>query len=111
MVRRGGGSLVAGSAVIAAALLAPLALVGLDAHDAGWGEIHRVLFRDRSALLLRHTVLLCALVVVLAAVLGVACAWCTERGGLPFRRVWTVLLVMPVAIPDFVVGYAWHSID
>ena len=29
----------------------------------------------------------------------------------PARRVWTVLLVLPVAIPDFVVGYAWHSID
>ena len=70
-----------------------------------------MLFRDRSAFLFRHTVVLCALVVVLAAVVGVACAWCTERGGLPFRRVWTVLLVMPVAIPDFVVGYAWHSID
>jgi iron(III) transport system permease protein len=109
--RRGGGTLVAASAVIAAGLLAPLALVGLDAHDAGWGEIHRVLFRDRSALLLRHTVVLCVLVVVLAGVVGVACAWCTERGGLPFRRVLTVLLVMPVAIPDFVVGYAWHSID
>ena len=40
-----------------------------------------------------------------------ATAWCTERTRLPGRRVWTVLLVLPVAIPDFVVGYAWHSID
>ncbi len=109
--RRGGGGLVAASTLIALGLLSPLVLVALDARDAGWAEIHRVLFRDRSAFLLRHTVVLCAVVVVLAAVVGVACAWCTERGGLPLRRVWTVLLVMPVAIPDFVVGYAWHSID
>ncbi|HWC34521.1 MAG TPA: iron ABC transporter permease [Mycobacteriales bacterium] len=109
--RRGGASLVVASTLIAAGLLAPLVLVGLDARDAGWHEIHRVLFRSRSAFLLRHTLELCVLVVVLAAIIGVGCAWCTERGGLPFRRVWTVLLVMPVAIPDFVVGYAWHSID
>ncbi|HVS66981.1 MAG TPA: iron ABC transporter permease [Mycobacteriales bacterium] len=109
--RRGGGSLVVASGLIAAGLLAPLVLVGLDARDAGWHEIRRVLFRDRSGFLLRHTVVLCLLVVVLAAVVGVACAWCTERGGLPFRRSLTVLLVMPVAIPDFVVGYAWHSIN
>ncbi len=94
---------------IAALLLSPLALLALDAHSAGWGEIHHVLFRARSYLLLRHTVVLTLLVVAFAAALGVATAWCTERTRLPARRVWTVLLVLPIAIPDDVVGYAWHS--
>ena len=53
--------------------------------------------------------MLSALVVVLAAAIGTGAAWLTERTALPARRVWTVLLVLPVAIPDFVVGYAWHS--
>jgi iron(III) transport system permease protein len=95
--------------VIALALLSPLVLVALDAHSAGWGEIHRTLFRSRSAMLLRHTVVLAVVVSVLAAVIGTAMAWLTERTALPARRLWTVLLVLPVAIPDFVVGYAWHS--
>jgi iron(III) transport system permease protein len=103
--------LVALSALIAAALLSPLLLLFLAARQAGWDEISRVLFRDRSAELLRHTVSLSILVVIFAAVLGVATAWCTERSHLPFRRFWTVLLVLPVAIPDFVVGYAWHTIS
>jgi iron(III) transport system permease protein len=94
---------------IAALLLSPLVLLALDAHSAGWSEIQRVLFRSRSVLLLRHTVLLTLLVVVLAACLGVITAWCTERTRLPARRLWTVLLVLPVAIPDDVVGYAWHT--
>jgi iron(III) transport system permease protein len=98
------------SAVIALALLSPLLLVALSAHRAGWAEIHRVLFRSRSLLLLRNTVVLSLLVVVLAVVIGVAAGWVVERGPLPARRLWTVLLVLPVAIPDFVVGYAWHSI-
>jgi iron(III) transport system permease protein len=97
------------SAVIALALLAPLILIALDARSAGWGEIHRVLFRARSALLLRHTVVLCALVATLSAAIGTGTAWLTERSALSGRRVWTVLLVLPVALPDFVVGYAWHS--
>jgi iron(III) transport system permease protein len=96
---------------VALALLAPLVLVALDAHHAGWAEIHRVLFRQRSLMLLRHTVVLSLLVGMLAATIGVATAWCTERTGLPARRAWTVLLVLPVAIPDFVVGYAWHTIS
>jgi iron(III) transport system permease protein len=112
-LRRGGGRgrvTVAVSAVIALAVLAPLAFVALDAGNAGWGEIHHVLFRSRSLVLLWHTVLLSGLVSVLAATVGTAAAWATERTALPFRRVWTVLLVAPVAIPDFVVGYAWHSV-
>jgi iron(III) transport system permease protein len=110
--RLGRGQATVGlSIVIALALLLPLGLLGLDARAAGWSEIHRVLFRERSLFLLEHTVTISVLVVLFAAVLGVAAAWCTERARLPGRRVWTVLLVLPVAIPDFVVGYAWHSID
>jgi iron(III) transport system permease protein len=112
--RRGasrGRAIVALSACIAALLLSPLLLLVLDAHSAGWSEIHHVLFRARSVMLLRHTLLLTLLVVVLAGMLGVATAWCTERTRLPARRLWTVLLVLPVAIPDDVVGYAWHSYD
>jgi iron(III) transport system permease protein len=102
--------LVVLGACIAVALLMPLGLLALDAHGAGWGEIHHVLFRERSVFLLRHTVVLSLLVGVFAAVIGVSTAWCTERTRLPARRLWTVLLVLPVAIPDDVVGYAWHSL-
>ncbi len=97
------------SAFIAAGLLLPLVLVILDARGAGWTEIRQVLFRQRSLLLLEHTVTLALIVAVAAAVLGVTAAWCTERTRLPARRLWMVLLVLPVAMPDFVVGYAWHS--
>jgi iron(III) transport system permease protein len=101
---------VAVSTAIAIALLLPLALIALDARDAGWSTVRGVLFRERSLYLLRNTVVLSLLVVAISACLGVAAAWGTERTALPLRRLWTVLLVLPVAIPDFVVGFAWHSI-
>ena len=99
------------SVLIALALLSPLLLVALEAQRAGWAEIHRVLWRSRSIDLLTNTVELSVTVAVLTSIIGTAAAWCTERTALPFRRVWTVLLVIPVAVPDFVVGYTWHSID
>jgi iron(III) transport system permease protein len=105
-----GRLLVLASLLIALGLLSPLILLILDARGAGWGEISRVLFREQSLSLLHNTVVLAVLVMAFAAAIGVAAAWCTERTRMPARRLFTVLLVMPVAIPDFVVGYAWHSI-
>ena len=98
------------AALVALAVLSPLLLVALQAQHAGWHELTTALWRSRSAMLLGHTVLLAAIVAVLAAVLGTGAAWLTERAAVPGRRVWAVLLVLPVAIPDFVVGYAWHSL-
>ena len=107
----GGRTATTVSTLIALALLSPLAILGVDADRSGWSEIGRVLFRPLSYTLLRNTVELTVLVVLAAAVIGAAAAWWTERTRLPARRVWTVLLVLPVAMPDFVTGYAWHTIE
>ena len=45
------------------------------------------------------------------AVLGVALAVLVERTDLPARRLWHGLLVAPLAVPAFVNGYAWVSLD
>ena len=45
------------------------------------------------------------------AVLGVGLAFLVERTDLPGRRVWHGLLVAPLAVPAFVNGYAWVSLD
>jgi iron(III) transport system permease protein len=101
--------LLALAGAIALALIAPLVFVALDVRSAGWSEFRTVVLRSRSGMLLGHTVLLAAVVAVMAAAVGTAAAWLTERTALRGRRLWSVLLVLPVAIPDFVVGYAWHS--
>lgn len=108
--RRGLPLTVGLSLIVAIALLVPLLLVVVQAHSAGWAELQRVLFRSRTLMLLRNTVILSVLVTFLAAAIGIAAAWCTERTRLPAHRLWMVLLVLPVAMPDFVVGYAWHTL-
>jgi iron(III) transport system permease protein len=108
---RGPFVLTASALVIAAILLLPLVFLVLSAHQAGWAEVHRILFRSLTLELLRNTVELTAIVTTASAILGTGAAWCVERTALPLRRVWPTLLVLPLAVPDFVAGYAWHSIE
>lgn len=60
--------------------------------------------------LLGNTITLAVSTTLACALLGVAAAWVVERTDLPGRRVWAVVLALPVAAPDFVVGYAWTSL-
>jgi iron(III) transport system permease protein len=72
--------------------------------------VHDVLVRPLSAELLRNTVELTAAVTLATAAIGTATAWCVTRTRLPLPRLWGVLVVLPISIPDFIVGYAWHSL-
>jgi iron(III) transport system permease protein len=110
LMRRRPRWIVALSVVVAAALLLPLVFLIMQARLVGGAEIKRILFRRLTLDLLRNTVELAVLVTLATAVIGVSAAWCIERTTLPFRRIWGVLIVLPAAVPDFIVGYAWHSI-
>ena len=70
-----------------------------------------LIFRSLTATLLWNTVRLTVVVTVLCAVIGTAAAWFVERTDLPGRRVWAVLVVVPLAIPDFVVSFGWASLS
>jgi iron(III) transport system permease protein len=102
--------LIAVSAVIAALLAVPLFFLLLEAHGAGAGTVARQVFRPLTGALLWNTVRLTALVTVLCAFIGTGAAWLVERTDLPGRKFWAVLLVIPLAIPDFVVAFGWSSL-
>lgn len=97
------------SVAVAALLLVPLCFLLIQANQAGWSSIAGLMFRHLTWVLLRNTVELTVIVTLCCAVLGTGAAYCVERVALPGRRLWAVLLVLPVALPDFVVGYAWSS--
>ena len=107
--RRGRGLVVVATAV-ATLLLLPLVFLVVQAVQVGWDELSRLLFRHLTATLLWNTVSLLTTVAAVCAVIGTATAWCIERTNLPGRRVWAVLIVLPVAIPDFVIAYGWVSV-
>ena len=103
-------ALLALSCLVAAVLALPLAFLAIEASGAGFGNVLHLIFRPLTWSLLWNTVRLTVAVTVLCAVIGTAGAWCVERTDLPGRRAWAVLLVIPLAIPDFVVSFGWHSL-
>jgi iron(III) transport system permease protein len=103
--------LLAVSVVIAALLAVPLAFLLLESASAGIGTVAAQVFRPLTGMLLWNTVRLTVVVTVLCAVIGTAAAWLVERTDLPGRRVWAVLLVIPLAIPDFVVAFGWFTLS
>ena len=64
------------------------------------GRRSHLLFRQLTLDLLWNTVRLSLTVTAACAVIGMAAAWLIERTNLPGRRIWAVLVVVPLAIPD-----------
>ena len=98
------------SATVAVVLLAPLVFLLIEARGAGTATIAGLIWRPLTATLLWNTVRLSVVVTALCAVIGTLAAWCVERTDLPGRRIWAVLVVVPFAIPDFVVSFGWASL-
>ncbi len=110
VTRRPWGLLVL-STTVAVVLAMPLAFLLIEAHSAGTATIVKLIFRSLTASLLWNTVRLTVVVTALCAAIGTAAAWFVERTDLPARRVWAVLVVVPLAIPDFVVSFGWSSLS
>jgi len=96
--------------LIALVTLIPLFFVLVYTYLTGWSEAYQLIFRPRVGELLFNTVRLTLAVIVTCGVLGVTAAWLTERSNIPFPRVWSALLVAPLAVPSFVNSYAWISL-
>lgn len=102
--------LLALSLLIVAALALPFAFLLTEAAGAGAGGVAQLIWRSLTATLLWNTVRLTVVVTVLCAVTGTLAAYGVERTELPGRRAWAVLVVVPFAIPDFVVSFGWSSL-
>ncbi len=99
-----------GALIASAGVLLPLAFLVVQAQESGWSTLQRLVFRHTTAVLLWNSVRLAVACTLLCAVIGVGAAWLVERSDVPLRRVWAVLLVLPLGVPDFVVAFGWVSI-
>jgi iron(III) transport system permease protein len=97
--------------VVALLALIPLVYVATYTVIIGPAEIWDLVVRPRVLDLLRNTVTLAAACMAASAALGIGLAFLVERTDLPARRLWHGLLVAPLAVPAFVNGYAWVSLD
>jgi len=93
--------------VAAVAALAPVVvpfgfLIG-RALGGGATALDTVLSTRTLELAINTTTLVLA-VATAAAVIGVGAAWLTERTDLPGRRVWRVLVALPLVLPSYVIA-------
>ena len=99
--------LLAGAAAVGALVLVPAAYVVVRWGEGGLNGILDTVFDARTAGLLIRTTGLALAVTATAVAMSIPLAWLTERTDLPGRRVWTVLLALPLVIPTYVGGYVF----
>ena len=90
----------------AALILLPLGYVtsqALSADPAVWSR----LWTTRIPELLTNTIWLAASVACLTLLLGISTAWLVTRIEFPGRRLWEGALVLPLAMPTYVLAYIY----
>jgi iron(III) transport system permease protein len=71
------------------------------------GDVAAVLASPGLGAVVRNTVVLALAVTGVAVPLGVALALVLRRPDLPGRAFWRGAVLLPVLVPDFVLGYSW----
>jgi len=93
----------------AALILLPLGYITALALSADPTVWHR-LWTTRVPELLFNTISLAGAVAVLTLILGVSTAWMVTRFEFPGRRLWEVALVLPLAMPTYVLAYVYNYV-
>ena len=101
--------LTVGAVLVSVVVLLPLVFLVVQAVQVGWSQLHQLLFRHLTAMLVWDTVWLVVVVTALCATLGTLAAWFIERTDLPCRRLFAILVVIPLGVPDFVVSFGWRA--
>lgn len=99
------------AAIVAAGVLLPIVYLTLRAASADLETLRTVVFRMRNLHLLMNTVSLAAGVLLLTTVIALPLAWLTTRSDVPGRRFVTLLGVLPLAIPGYVMAYVLLAVS
>lgn len=111
--RRGDVSpgLFAVCAIVSILVVLPIVIIADQALHGGTAAITDAVRASSSRTLLLHSVLVALVATPICGVVGLVAAWFVERTQLPGRRLWAVLLVVPLTVPLFVTSYAWATLS
>src|SRR6476661_676891 len=111
MRARGPATVVAAALAVLVALLVgmPLVRLGQVVWEETHGDVPAALVGADLAAVARATVLLAAAVTLTAVPLGTAIALVLRRPDLPGRAFLRAAVLLPVVVPDFVLGYSWSQ--
>lgn len=97
--------LLAAASAVCLLMITPLAYLILRASEAD-GSSWDLILRMRTVWLVVRTLGLALAVTAAAVAIGVPLAWLTTRTDLPGRRIWAVLVSLPLVIPSYVGAFA-----
>ncbi len=98
--------LTAPALAVVVAVLVPIAYLVSRALAADPGQLRELVWRHRNVELLINTMTLAAVVIGVSTLVALPLAWLTARTDLRGRLLVTLLSILPLAIPGYVVGYA-----
>jgi iron(III) transport system permease protein len=104
-------ALVAAALAGAALVLLPILVIAVQASEVDPRDAFALLYRPLVGALLVNTISLIVAASLTTAFIGAGTAWLVERTDLPGRRIWSVLMVAPLAVPPFISSFAWVSIS
>lgn len=87
-------------------VLMPLVYLVIRAFDGDWSQTSELVLRQRNLILLKNTLMLTGSVVLVTTLLAFPFAWLTTRTNVPGVKLMTLLGVMPLAIPGYVLAYS-----
>lgn len=88
----------------------PLCYLAVRAFDANSEELARVVLRERNLMLLGNTLLLTGATLLVDALIAFPLAWLTTRTTMIGRRFFTVMAIVPLALPTYLMAYPILSI-
>lgn len=97
------------AAVVAVAAVLPLAYLAVRAAEDGVSAAAEVALSADALATLARSALLAVVVTAASVAVAVPLAWLTVRTDLPGRRVWAVLVALPLVIPSYVGAYVLVS--
>ncbi len=98
-------ALVAALAVVLVGV--PVARLVQTVFAEASGSVGRVVTAPGMGTAVANTIMLAAVVTVIAVPLGTAIALGLRRADVPAKQVWRLAVLLPLVIPQFVLGYSW----
>ena len=99
--------LIAAAIVSVAVAAIPLLYLLARTSSAGGNAVVEALLRDRTLETSITSVALVTLVIVGCLLIAVPTAWLLARTNIPGRAFFLVMAALPLAVPSYVMAYAW----
>jgi len=98
------------SGAVAAVMVFPLTWIVMRAFTVDFTRANSILFRWRTVEIIANSIALMVGVTLLSLLIAVPLAFLTVRTDLPFRRFWTIVVALPLAIPSYLGAFAFVAI-